>query len=278
MLPIPWVDRVHADAVAQQRATGLAARRIDRDDRDVDGVFLVQPDAADQLIGQRRLACAARARDAQRRHVQALGSLQQLAAQLGRCLVVLQRRDQLRQRAVTVHDVAALQRRQRRRRILRQVDVALLHHPLDHAGKAHALAVLRAEDARHAIVVQFRDLGWHDDAAATTEHLDVGTAALAQQVDHVLEVLDVAALVAGDRDALHVFRQGSGDHLVDGTVMSEVHDLDAMRLQDAAHDVDGSIVAVEQRSGRHEAHLVGRPRRRVGGEGLGGSQIVHGCP
>ena len=46
-----------------------------------------------------------------------------------------------------------------------------------------------------AVRVQLGDLARQDDAAAAAEDLDVLAAALAQQVDHVLEVLDVAALV-----------------------------------------------------------------------------------
>src|SRR5690606_14396071 len=103
-------------------------------------------------------------------------------------------------------------------------------------------AVFGAEDAGYAIGVQFLDFGRDDDAAAAAEDFDVGSAALAQQVDHVLEILDVAALVAGDGDALHVFGQRRGDDVVDRAVVPEVDDLDAVRLQDAPHDVDRGIV------------------------------------
>ena len=64
------------------------------------------------------------------------------------------------------------------RRVRRQVVVAAHHHLADHPGQAHALAVLGAVDARHAVVLQLADLGRHDDAAAAAEHLDVLAAAL----------------------------------------------------------------------------------------------------
>jgi hypothetical protein len=38
--------------------------------------------------------------------------------------------------------------------------------------------------------------------------------------------------------------------------MAEVDHLGALRLEDAAHDVDRGIVAVEQAGGRDEAHRV----------------------
>src|SRR5206468_10595263 len=103
---------------------------------------------------------------------------------------------------------------------------------------------------------------------------DVCATALLQQVHHVLEVLDVATLVGADRDALRVFLQGRGHHLVDRAVVAEVDHLGAHAHQDAPHDVDGGVVAVEQRRGGDEAHLVGRA---VLGEGSGfGGQVGHG--
>ncbi|MNT53615.1 hypothetical protein D3C72_1907070 [compost metagenome] len=92
-------------------------------------------------------------------------------------------------------------------------------------------------------------------------------ALFAQQVDHVLEILDVAALVAGNGNALRVFLQGCRDHFLDRAVVAQVDHLAAVRLQDAAHDVDRRIMAVEQRCRRDKAHLVGRTAallRRLG--------------
>ena len=76
--------------------------------------------------------------------------------------------------------------------------------------------------------------------------------ALAQEVDEVVEVLHVAALVRADRDALHVLRDRGGHDLVDRAVVAEVDDLGALALQDAPHDVDRGVVAVEQARGGDE--------------------------
>jgi hypothetical protein len=85
----------------------------------------------------------------------------------------------------------------------------------------------------------------------------------------------MAALVAADRDALHVFLQRRGDDLVDRAVVPEVDDLGAHALQDAPHDVDGRVVAVEQAGRGDEAHLV---RGAVAGEGLEfGGEVGHGA-
>ncbi len=147
----------------------------------------------------------------------------------------------------------------------REIDVAAHQHLADHALQAHALAVLGAVEAFDAVGLQFADLGRHDHPAAAAEDLDLRGAALAQQVDHVLEVFDMAALVRADRDALHVFLQRGGDDLVDAAVVAEVDDLGAHALQDAAHDVDRRVVTVEQAGRGHQAHLV---RRAVCGQRL----------
>jgi hypothetical protein len=106
--------------------------------------------------------------------------------------------------------------------------------------------------------VQFLDFGRDDDTTAAAEHLDVAAAALAQQVEHVLEELDMAALVRRDRDAVRIFLQRAGDDFLDRLVVPEMDDLAARRLQDPPHDVDRRVVAVEQAGGRHEADLVDR--------------------
>ncbi|EWS62482.1 hypothetical protein Y695_04291 [Hydrogenophaga sp. T4] len=152
--------------------------------------------------------------------------------------------------------------------------VATHDHLADHALQAHALAVFRAVDAAHAVAVQLADFGRHDHAAAATKHLDVLAAALLEQVHHVLEIFDVTALVGTDGDALRVFLQRGGDHLVDRAVVPEVDHLGAHALQDAAHDVDGGVVAVKQAGGGDEAHLVGGA---VAGQGLEvGGKVGHG--
>jgi hypothetical protein len=94
-----------------------------------------------------------------------------------------------------------------------------------------------------------------------------------EQVDHVLEEFDVAALVGRHRDALRVFLQGRIDDLVHRAVVAEVDHLGAGRLQDAPHDVDRGVMAVEQRGGGDETHLVlGLVGHQLGGN----AEIGHG--
>ena len=249
-----WVrDRIHADAVAEQGAAALAPRGVDRDDRDAQPVGLVEAEAADQLVGKRGFAGAAGAGDAEHRHPRGVASSPREFGThaIGGCT-----RFQRRNEAGQVTPVAGGDAVERGRGVGREIGVGALDHVVDHALQAEGGAVLGRVDARHAVVVQLRDLALHDHPAAAAEHLDVAAAALAQQIDHVFEELDVAALVGRHRDALDIFVECRGDDLVDRTVVAEMDHLGAAGLQQAPHDVDRRVVAVEQAGRGHEADLV----------------------
>ena len=153
-----------------------------------------------------------------------------------------------------------------------KIDVALSDHRADHSLQSEPLPVLGRKDARDAVVVQLLDLGADDDAAAAAVDANVLAAALAQQIDHVLEELDVPALVRADRDALHVFLQRRGDDLLDRAVVTQMDHFGAHALQNAPHDVDRRVVTVEQRRRRNEPHLV---RRSIVRELLDLGEIGH---
>ena len=108
------------------------------------------------------------------------------------------------------------------------------------------------------------DLLRDDHSTATAVDLHVSGATLSEPLDEVGEVLDMAALVRRDGDALDVLLEGGGDDLFDAAVMAEVHDLDTLRLEQPAHDVDRRVVAVEQARRRDEPHRVhGHMQRRL---------------
>jgi uncharacterized protein involved in propanediol utilization len=129
--------------------------------------------------------------------------------------------------------------------------------------EAHRAAVVGVVNARDAVSLQFPDFLGQNGAAAAAENLDVSGAEFFQQVVHVFEKLRVAALIGGDGDALHVFLDGAAHNFPHRAVVAEVDDLRAARLQDAAHDVDRGVVAVEKTGGGDEADFV------VGGVWLG---------
>jgi hypothetical protein len=129
------LDRIHPDPVAEQRAAGLPPRRIDRDDRDPQPVLLVEPEAADDLVGQRALAGAAGAGDAERRRLRPCRGTEQVVAQVHRDVAFFESGDHPRKRALL--DVRVLRRQlvDRRRRRRQRVGIAggddLVDHPLE---------------------------------------------------------------------------------------------------------------------------------------------------
>ena len=100
-----------------------------------------------------------------------------------------------------------------------------------------------------------------DGAAAADDDADVLAALLAQHVHHVREVFVVPALIGADGDAVRIFLDRGAHDVRNAAVVAEVHDLRALRLQQAADHVDGGIVPVEQRCGGDEAQRRGGGRR-----------------
>jgi hypothetical protein len=238
---------------------------------DLDAVALIETEAADDFVGQRRLAGTAGTGNAENRYGQRGRSLEQRLLQLWRNTVFEQGDDPGQQ---------ALDRRLAGRPAPApavgtpsgDIVVGMLHDFVDHALQAHMHAVFRGVDAGHAIGVQFLDFRRHDHAATAAEDLDVLATTGLEQVDHVFEELDVTALVGRDADALRVFLQRGIDDLLHRTVVAEVNHLGAGRLQNPAHDVDRGIMAVEQRGSGNETDLV---LGLVRGQLLGNGQIGH---
>jgi hypothetical protein len=126
-------------------------------------------------------------------------------------------------------------------------------HVVDHLHEAHAHTVVGVVDALDAVILQFPDLVQRDRPAAAAEHADMARAALAQQVDHVGEELDVAALVGRNRDRVGILLDRRPHDVQHAAVVAKMDDLGALGLDQPAHDIDRGIVAVEQRGRGDEA-------------------------
>ena len=101
------------------------------------------------------------------------------------------------------------------------------------------------------------DLIGNDHPAATAEDTDMPGPPLLEEIADILEELHVPALIAADSDPLGVFLDGGGDDLLHRAVVPQVDHLRPRRLEHAANDVGGGVVAVEEAGRRHEADLVG---------------------
>ncbi len=245
-------DGVHPDAVPQQGAAAPPPGGVDGQDGDPELVPLVHPEPEDQLVGERGLPGPAGAGDPHHRGTVTGGRLVDRPLEAGVEASGLDGGDGAGQRLdVTqqqvVEDVGGDSG---------QVGVALLDQEVDHPGQAQALAVLRREDPADTVRLELGDLRGDDHPAATAVDVDVPAPLDPEAVDQVGEVLEVAALVGADGDALHILGDGGRHHLVDRAVVPEVDDLGPLGLEEAAHDVDGGVVTVEQGGGGDEAHRV----------------------
>ncbi len=217
-----------------------------------------EQEAADEFVDETRLARAPGARDPEDGRFGGSRPPRSVLDEVGVALgVVLDHRDVAREALPGA-----------------QLEVAALQHVVDHALEPHRATVVGAVDPGYFLFLQCGDLARENRPAPAADDPDVLCAGLVEQLPHVAEVLHVPALVARDRDALHVFLEGAPHHLVDGAIVPEVDDLGPGALEDAAHDVDGGVVAVEEARRGDDAHVVARAVDAVlvdgAGVGLGG--------
>jgi hypothetical protein len=242
-------ERVHADAVSQQRAAGTSSRRIDGDHGDLP-VGKRTRETQQQLVGERALARAARARETDdrrallSRHERGDRTPQIVAFRLVVVPAAFEQRDGARDGAMIAG------RRDRGGRPARGLPPAdAREHILDHAGEPETATVLRRVDLGHPVAFERGDFVGRDRAAAADDDADVVGAELAQHVDHVAEILVVPALVTADRDGVGILGDGGAHDVGDAAVVAEMHHLRATGLQQPADHVDGGVVAVEKGRG-----------------------------
>ncbi len=277
---------IHADAIAQQRTAGTAPGRIDREHGDAHLRERVQ-EAQQQLIDHARLAGAAGARDADDRRAAPAGfGIRDSGFGSARTCPMFAQLDQFGFAVLSIFDGGedapyryfviniriccarcAFQIPNPQSRIPRARSAR--NHILDHRDEAEVHAVVRVVDALDAVVLQFADFLRGDGAATAAEYADVGCTALPEHVDHVLEILDMAALVGRQRDRVGVLLQGGAHHVFDRSVVAEVDHLGTLRLDQPPHDVDRGVVAIEQARCRHEPQRGGVAGGFTGGQALG---------
>ena len=106
--------------------------------------------------------------------------------------------------------------------------------------------------------MQFGNLvsGDHATSAAIDTHMSA--AHLSKTVNQVLEILNVAALIGTNRDSLHILLNSGVHQLINGAIMTQVDHLGSLRLQNATHDVDRHVMAIEQAGSSDKSNWVCR--------------------
>ena len=261
------VDGIEADAVCEQRAAGTPPRGVHQHEPQAQ-VRVLQAEAAHELVRHAGLARATGSGEADHRRRAPGAALGELLAQpLERGdlapAVVLEPGDESGHR----HRIRRCETRHLVRDALDGAPAALVENDADHALQTEAAAVLGAEDARHAAGVELGDLLEPDRAAAAAVDAHLRRAALAQALHQVAVELQVTALVGRHRHGVRVLLDRGGDDLLHRAIVAQVDHLGALGLEQAAHDVDGRVVAVEERGGGDHPHAVRRAmqRRDLGG-------------
>ena len=164
-------ERIHANAIAQQRAARATTRRIHRHDGDV-AIREVAHEALQQLVVEAGFTRAAGAGEADDRR--AALCFRDRPLQLLRGSVVLARGFEQRNRLRQVMVIARIERgagTERISRLARGGDA--LHHVVDHSIQAQTPAVFGRVDLFDAVLFERRHFVRSNRAAAADDHPDV---------------------------------------------------------------------------------------------------------
>ena len=82
--------------------------------------------------------------------------------------------------------------------------------------------------------------------AATAKNLTLWRTALVQEIAHILEILNMPALIACHSNRLRIFLHGSIYHLSNRAVMPQVNYFCACGLNNTTHDIDCSIMSIKE--------------------------------
>ena len=94
------------------------------------------------------------------------------------------------------------------------------------------------------------------------EDANIRAALRFEHVDHVLQVLDMTALVRAQRDRMHIFLYRRVDNFRHRAVMAQMDDFGTRGLQDTAHDINRRVVTIEQARRGDKAKLQRLTRAR----------------
>ena len=105
------------------------------------------------------------------------------------------------------------------------------------------------KDFVHAFAAHHRGVLVRDCAAATAEHFNVSRAFLAQKSDNFREKLDVTTVVTGNADRADVFLDRGAHDVANGSMISQINDLDSVADKLEIDRVDRAVVPVANRDG-----------------------------
>src|SRR6185312_4952630 len=128
----------------------------------------------------------------------------------------------------------------------------LSDHIFNHSFQSHFPAIIRRIDAADPVCLQLFNFRWKDGSPAATKNADMSATAFRQQVFQVFKEFNMSALVRSDGNGLYIFFDRRFRNFLYTPVMPEMNHLHALALKYPAHDIDGGIMSVEERSGRQQ--------------------------
>ncbi|MNY08377.1 hypothetical protein D3C86_1412280 [compost metagenome] len=120
------------------------------------------------------------------------------------------------------------------------------HQVNDHTLQAHSTAIVRRIDLINTVCFQFPDLFRQDYTTTTGKYFDMSCTFFIQQVVHVFQVFHVTTLVRSHRNRIGIFLYRAIYYLLHTSVMAQVNHLSTIGLHHAAHDINRSIMPIEQ--------------------------------
>src|SRR5258705_8121305 len=85
-----------------------------------------------------------------------------------------------------------------------------------------------------------------------------------QQIFHVFKKLHMPSLVTGDGNALHIFLNSRFYNFLYRPVVTKMDDLGAFALHDAPHNINSSIMTIEEAGRRNNTNLISGSITHIG--------------
>ena len=134
--------------------------------------------------------------------------------------------------------------------------IATFHQIIDHSLKTHFPSIIGRINALNAIIHQFLDFFRKYNSASATKYFDMACTPFLQQIEHIPKILVVPSLVRGHRNGIGILLNGTIDHFGNASIMPQMNHFDPSGLNNSSHDIDGCIVAIEQRSCGYNAYFM----------------------
>src|ERR1700689_638318 len=104
--------------------------------------------------------------------------------------------------------------------------------------------------------MQFINFLWQNSSAAAAKNFNMAATIFIKQIFHVFEKLKVTALVRCYSNSLYIFFNCGFYNFIHTAIMTKMNNFCTFRLHDAPHNINCSIVPVEQSGGSDNSDFI----------------------